>query len=158
MRSSCFIRTGILLALTTALAAGCGDASDDDRDARGDVTCEGTECQCPGTGDCAVDCHVDCDLACTGSGDCAFTCGAGCEASCPGSGACLVDVGDDSSVVCSGSGGCDITCDGDCSVECPGSGECIVRCEPEHTCDIERCEGAVSCPDGVQVCNGECPE
>lgn len=154
----CFIYTGIVFVVTLTSFTGCGDDNDDDESARGDVTCEGTSCQCPGTGDCDVDCHADCDLACTGSGDCAFACGAACQASCPGSGACFIDVGDASSVVCSGSGGCDVTCHGDCSVECPGSGECIVRCDAGHMCDIERCEDAITCPDGVQVCNGQCPD
>jgi hypothetical protein len=144
-------RLGLGFSLLVAL--GCGD----DQSAQGDVVCNGTECQCPGTGDCEVDCQSDCDLMCTGSGNCDFTCGAGCEASCPGSGACLLDVGDESSVICTGSGGCEVTCRGDCTVECPGSGVCITRCDEGFNCEITRCEDVVSCPGGVQVCNGACP-
>ena len=143
----------VLASLMFGLSLGCGE----DQSAQGDVVCNGNECQCPGTGDCEVDCRSDCDLSCTGSGNCDFTCGDGCEASCPGSGACLLDVGDESSVSCTGSGGCDVTCRGDCTVECPGSGECVVRCDDGFNCEITRCEDVVSCPDGVQVCNGACP-
>jgi hypothetical protein len=123
----------------------------------GDCQCSGNECVCPSTGDCAVDCTDACDLQCAGSGDCDFACSNGCQASCTGSGECLVVAGDDSLISCTGSGDCDITCVGDCVVECPGSGVCIARCDAGFNCEITRCEDVVSCPDGVQVCNGACP-
>jgi hypothetical protein len=148
------IRVSVAAGLLGLIVGACGE---DDESARGDVVCNGLECQCPGTGDCQVDCRSDCDLSCTGSGDCDFACGAACAASCPGSGLCVIDVGADSSVDCPGSGGCDVTCHGDCSVDCPGSGTCTVRCDATFDCNITRCEDAISCPEGVRVCNGECP-
>ena len=161
-RSRCMTMRAVLrqglIVFVGALGAfmGCGD--DEDGRVRGDAVCSGTECQCPGTGDCEIECRGDCDLACTGSGDCAFSCGAQCEAACPGSGACIVDVGGASSVSCSGSGGCDVTCRGDCTVDCPGSGPCTVRCAAGSDCELTRCEDVVTCSDGIQVCNGACPE
>lgn len=143
-----------IAACLLVFAGGCGE---DDEGARGDVTCSGLECQCAGTGDCEVDCRADCDLTCTGSGDCDFSCGANCQAECPGSGACVIQIGDEGSVSCPGSGGCDVTCSGDCTVECPGSGTCITHCGEEFDCELTRCEDAVTCPNGVQVCNGQCP-
>lgn len=133
----------------------CGD---DDTHTAGDVACNGSECQCPSTGDCRVDCARECDLSCTGSGDCDFQCGEACEASCPGSGACVVAVGHGSSVDCSGSGGCDVSCSGDCSVDCPGSGECIVRCAQDADCSLMRCENPTECSQHVWACNGPCPD
>ena len=148
---------GLLVALAFVLSlAACGS----DGECDGACECEADACICPSTGDCAVDCIGDCDLQCAGSGDCDFHCVDGCLAACTGSGHCLVDVGDDSAVDCTGSGGCEVICHGDCSVACPGSGECVVHCDPdlEAACDFDSCSGSVvECPDGVLVCNGDCP-
>src|SRR5690606_9937169 len=82
---------GSWLGIVTLFFAACGSSS-------GDAVCQGSECQCPGSGDCQVDCRGDCDLACAGSGDCDFLCGDGCETTCSGSGECLLGVGDASTV------------------------------------------------------------
>jgi hypothetical protein len=136
------------------LLVACGD----DNESSGEFECSGTECVCPGSGDCDIHCLGECDLQCAGSGDCFFECPDGCLAACTGSGACLVSVGDQSAVACPGSGGCDVDCLGSCSVACPGSGVCTVLCLGDASCTLEQCSGEViSCPDGLAVCNGECP-
>jgi hypothetical protein len=147
-----------LLVSTVTLVAALFAGGCHGSECEGDCECRGTECQCPSSGDCLVDCAADCDLACTGSGDCDFVCGPDCAASCPGSGMCLLDVGAASSVSCTGSGGCDVACHGDCTVDCPGSGVCVARCAEGAVCTFDRCSGeVVECPGRVQVCNGSCP-
>jgi hypothetical protein len=45
-------------------------------------------------------------------------------------------------------------------VTCPGSATCTVGCAPNSTCTItiDKCPGSVQdCPNGVKVCNGNCP-
>jgi hypothetical protein len=153
LRGLVFRRLLRFLLITTWLG-GCGDA----RNVEGDGFCNGNDCQCPSTGDCRIDCGDACDLSCTGSGDCAFSCGLDCLPTCPGSGQCDIATGDEGQVVCAGSGGCNVTCLGDCTVECPGSGLCTVECQPGFDCELTRCEDALSCPNGVQVCNGVCPK
>lgn len=155
------------LAVPLLVFAACGDdgpsghdgdcAIGDPIDGR-DCECNGNECICPSTGDCAILCAAECDLQCAGSGSCEFDCGPDCAASCTGSGNCDIEVGSGSIVSCTGSGDCDVTCHGDCTVRCPGSGTCTIFCDPEVVCDFESCSGNVeTCPDGVQVCQGSCP-
>jgi hypothetical protein len=120
--------------------------------------CNGNECVCPSSGDCAIFCIASCSLQCAGSGNCDFDCGPDCEASCTGSGNCDIEVGPGSSVSCTGSGDCDVTCEGDCTVQCPGSGTCTIYCAEGAVCDFDSCSGNVEqCPLGVQVCQGNCP-
>jgi hypothetical protein len=144
--------------LSLPLVAAAALSACDGSECEGDCVCRGTECQCPDSGDCRVDCAADCNLACTGSGDCDFACGDGCVATCPGSGFCAVEVGVAGSVDCTGSGNCNVVCHGDCTVGCPGSGDCTVRCAEGATCNLDRCSGTITeCPDRVQVCGGGCP-
>lgn len=147
------VRVPICLAALLAAAAiqGCGD------DSSGEFECRGSDCVCPSSGDCRIDCAGECDLRCAGSGACDFSCGDDCDVACTGSGPCAVSIGDAGDVACTGSGGCDVACGGDCAIDCPGSGACIARCEPGFTCTLQCPEGAASCPDGVQVCNRPCP-
>lgn len=145
----------VLLGLALFLSAGsCGG----EEGCEGVCECTGAACVCPSSGDCAINCVDMCDLQCAGSGNCDFECGPMCLAACTGSGVCFVSVGDDSTVDCPGASGCDVVCDGDCTVQCPGSGECAVQCLPGFVCNITQCSGSLqSCPDGLSICNGECP-
>jgi hypothetical protein len=154
MRPTYAIIIALTLAVAALLASGCGNGEG----CEGACECVGSECVCPASGDCVVDCIDDCDLQCAGSGNCDFVCGDLCSASCTGSGECLVTVGDDSDVSCTGSGGCEVECHGDCTVACPGSGACTVYCAPGIACDITGCSDSVqSCPEEVLVCGTSCP-
>jgi hypothetical protein len=144
--------------LAVVLTFGIAEISCGGSDCEGACECVGSECACPDSGDCYIDCVDECDLTCSGSGNCEFYCDDLCLVDCTGSGECLVSTGDDSDITCTGSGGCDVDCDGDCNITCPGQGVCTVHCEPEFECNIDSCPGSVTeCPDGVQVCNGNCP-
>jgi hypothetical protein len=144
---------GALSTIAHLLVAGCTGAG-----GSGEFECRGTECVCPSSGDCVIDCLDACDLQCAGSGACDFVCDDGCLVSCTGSGPCISSVGHASTVSCPGAGGCDVDCNGDCTLDCPGSGTCIARCEPGFACAIERCgAGTTTCPTGELVCNGACP-
>jgi hypothetical protein len=133
--------------------AGCGGS-----ECEGACECSGSDCVCPESGDCFIDCVDDCDLQCAGSGDCDFVCDDFCTATCSSSGECIVSMGDDSTASCTGSGDCDIHCNGDCAVACPGSGVCTVWCEPGFDCTLDPCSSNLqTCPDDVLVCGGSCP-
>ena len=158
---STILRALFFVSLIVPLApVGCG--GDDppppyDNYASGDVECRGTDCVCPSTGNCQLQCVGACNLQCAGSGDCDFSCDTGCQTACTGSGDCTVRVGDGGVVQCTGSGDCEVFCDGDCTVECPGSGRCIQHCAPGARCDMTRCGSSVdACPSDTQVCDGAC--
>ncbi|WP_437293043.1 hypothetical protein [Sorangium sp. So ce426] len=131
-----------LLALLWGGIAACGDDPADDctvGDPNEGPTCEcnGAECICPSSGDCAIFCTAECGLQCAGSGSCDFDCGPDCDIACTGSGNCTLTVGHGSTVDCTGSGDCDVVCKGDCDVRCPGSGDCVVHCEPGAVCTTD---------------------
>lgn len=132
-----------LLALLWSGIAACGDDPPEHDCTVGDPNegptceCDGADCVCPSSGDCAIFCVADCDLQCAGSGSCDFDCGPGCDVACTGSGNCVLTVGDGSTVDCTGAGDCDVACRGDCDVRCPGSGECVVHCEPGAVCTTD---------------------
>ena len=141
----------LALAAALCLASSCFPGSEDD--------CEGEACACPAEGDCRRECLGECDLTCAGAQNCDFACTYDCAATCSGTGTCTAMVAAGSTVTCSGSGGCDVTCVEDCSVDCTGNDAlCIARCYDDTVCEL-LCDGApVSCPEGVLVCNGDCPE
>lgn len=137
----------MLLAFGMGLWVGCREEPDvycED----GHCECEGSDCICPASGDCDIECTADCDLQCAASGNCTFACGDACVTACTGSGNCTIDVGAGSLVRCTGSGNCDVVCHGECTVECPGQGDCALTC-------VDDVEGAYQNCDGHQAC-GPC--
>lgn len=147
----------------------------------GDVCLPSGSCQGfyrPGAGACAMSC-----AGCAGETCCIEDCGpqgcpdcqGGCvcafsfdrnqsaTATCTTSSTChlWVQGGGDADLVCDGAS-CYLFCDGNtgsCSLDCQNGAYCVLRCSgAESSCQMTGCTaGAMTCPDGVVVCDRVCP-
>ncbi len=114
----------------------CQDSGYCDLQCSSDVLCQNVDCSNSGS----------CDVACTGSSNCPHI-------RCVGTGECDVE--------CSGDVDCGVNCTGagSCWSACTGSSRCLLDCSESNDCGFSECGewGEMSCPDGVIVCNRECP-
>src|SRR5262245_18568499 len=143
-------------------------------------TCDVVDCHA------AQSCQGDCpggvcgDVDCTEAGDCAVNCSGAahcgkvagteagtCSLDCSGGSSCdlVTCKGVDScAVTCSGGSSCDIDCTNAKSCEeikCSGGSPCLLVCAGAAGCGFAECSGGsgmAECPDGILVCNRECPK
>ena len=72
----------------------------------------------------------------------------------------VVPAGSTLNATCNGTADCSFVCErnSNCNrVGCGNNASCLLDCAPQATCSFDGCQAELSCPNGVIVCNRDCP-